>query len=90
LLAASTELDLFLREGCLLRYADSEDAWMQIPRRGEPTRITLPEHDDLVELANAAAKPLRKKWPKDVEYKFDIKKAKELLSVTVEDEAAES
>jgi CRISPR-associated protein Csb1 len=96
LLAASTELDLFLREGCLLRYADSEDAWMQVPRRGEPTRITLPGHDDLVKRANAAAEPFREKWPKDdkgqpaLEYRFDIKKAKELLSKTVEEEAAAS
>jgi CRISPR-associated protein Csb1 len=96
LLAATVELDLFLREGCLLRYADAEDTWMQVPRRGEPIPITLPGYDDLVRLANDAAEPFREKWPKDddgqpaLEYRFDIKKAKELLSKKVEEEVAES
>lgn len=95
LLTATAELDLFLREGCLLRYADTEDLWMQVPRRGEPSQIKLPEHDDLVTLAKDAASPFKEKWPKDekgqlaLEHKFDIKKAKELLSKQVEEEAAE-
>lgn len=96
LLAATAELDMFLREGCLLRYADTEDVWMQVPRRGEPGEIKVPGHDELVELAANAAKPFKQKWPKDengqpaVEHKFNIKKAKELLSKKVEEEAAES
>lgn len=96
LLTATADLDLFLREGCLLRYADTEDVWMQVPRRGEPSRIRVPGHDDLVKLATDAANPFKDKWPKDekgqptLEYKFDIKKAKDLLSKEVEEEAAGS
>lgn len=96
LLAATAELDLFLREGCLLRYADAEDIWMQVPRRGEPSRIKVLEHDDLVKLATDAANPFKEKWPKDekgqltLEHKFDIKRAKDLLSKEVDEEAAES
>lgn len=91
LLAATTELDLFLREGCLLRYADTEDAWMQVPRRGEPSQIKVPEYNQLVELALGAVDPFKKKWPNTLEYKFDIKKAKELLDPKkVEEEPAAS
>jgi len=96
LLAATAELDLFLREGCLLRYADKEDVWMQVPRRGEPSQIKVPGHNELVRLAKQAADPFKKEWPKDdkgqaaLEYNFNIKKAKELLSKHVEEEAAES
>ncbi len=96
LLAATTELDLFLREGCFLRYADTEDVWMQVPRRGEPSHVKLPGHDDLVKLATNAAEHFKEKWPKDedgklvLEYAFNVKKAKELLSKKVEEEAAAS
>lgn len=96
LLAATTDLDLFLREGCLLRYADTEDEWMQVPRRGEPSKIKVPGHDDLVKLATDAANPFKEKWPKDekgqlaLEHRFDVKKAKELLSKKAEEEAAAS
>lgn len=96
LLAATAEIDMFLREGCLLRYADSEDAWMQIPRRGEPENIKIPGHDELVKLASETAQPFKAEWPKDeygnpaLEHRFDIKKAKELLSKNVAEEAAES
>ena len=37
LLAATHEIDLFLREGCHLRYAMTEDDWYAIPRRGTTT-----------------------------------------------------
>jgi len=93
MLAATTELDLFLREGCLLRYADAEDVWMQVPRRGDPSKIKVPRYDDLVKLATDAADPFREKWPKDekgqlaLEHRFDIKKAKELLSKKAEEGA---
>jgi CRISPR-associated protein Csb1 len=60
LLAATAELELFLREGCLLRYA-SDDAWTKVPRRGDPTEVSLPKHDQLVAYAMAAAKPFKAK-----------------------------
>lgn len=96
LIAATTELDLFLREGCLLRYADNTDVWSQVPRRGEPSQIKVLSSDELVGLATAAAAPFKAKWPQDekgqpaLEHKFDIKKAKELLSKKADEEPAAS
>lgn len=93
LLTATAELDLFLREGCFLRYADTEDVWMQVPRRGDPSQIDVPAHNTLLELATDAVKPFMEKWPegKDgkpaLEYEFNIREAKDLLSKKVEDEA---
>lgn len=95
LLAATVDLELFLREGCLLRYADKADKWTAVPRRGEPgeaDKVTLP--NDLVAYATAAAAPFKAKWPdglkKDgapvLEHEFDIKKAKELLAKKKDDE----
>ena len=53
LLAATADLELFLREGCLLRYAN-DDTWTKVPRRGEPTGVNLPKHDQLVAYATAS------------------------------------
>lgn len=92
LLAATADLDLFLREGCLLRYADESDVWMRVPRRGEPTPIQLPGWNDLLKFARDAAVPFAAEWPKDkngkpaLEHRFDIKKAKELLSKKTDEE----
>ena len=87
LLAATADLELFLREGCLLRYADNEDEWVAVPRRGEPVAVSLPKHDQLVVYAEKAAKPFQSKWPKDKEGKdlprehvFDLAAAKKLLA----------
>ncbi|MBS0576328.1 MAG: type I-U CRISPR-associated protein Cas7 [Proteobacteria bacterium] len=88
LLAATTELELSLREGCLLRYADETDEWRQVPRRGEPSPIkNFPSHADLLEFAMDAAQPFKQKWPKDesgkalpLEHKFDLAAAKKLLA----------
>lgn len=87
LLAATADLELFLREGCLLRYAN-EDTWQSVPRRGEPVDVCLPQHDALVAYAKAAVEPFKANWPdglkKDgaqvLEHDFDIKRAKELLA----------
>ena len=101
LVAATADIELFLREGCLLRYAENGDAWYQVPRRGEPTRVTLQ-----LDMANEYAKegaehfrakwrevfkgkwPNEEKWPK-VKYDFDLKEAKKLLAKkTAEEEPA--
>jgi CRISPR-associated protein Csb1 len=87
LLAATADLELFLREGCLLHYVLG-DTWTQVPRRGEPTEVRLPQHDQLFAYAMAAAKPFKAKWPDSLktddkpilEHKFDLDKAKGLLS----------
>lgn len=87
LLAATADLELFLREGCLLRYANDE-TWSEVPRRGEPTEVSLPRHDQLVAYATAAAEPFKAKWPdglkKDdkpvLEHEFNLAEAKKLLA----------
>jgi CRISPR-associated protein Csb1 len=91
LVAATKEIDLFLREGCHLRYGSEQDQWHKIPRRGEPTKITL---QDLVrEYATGAAGHFRNKWgerwssDQDLEYEFVLNEAKRLLVKKTDDEA---
>ena len=86
LVAATAEMDLFLREGCHLRFAEQTDVWFAVPRRGEPKKVALgtPEARTLVQsYASTAADPFRKEWPKTQEelvHTFDVKKARELLA----------
>jgi CRISPR-associated protein Csb1 len=95
LLAATADLELFLREGCLLRYAN-EDTWIAVPRRGEPNRekdkVSLPKRDQLVAYATAASAPFKAKWPKDkegkalpLEHEFNLAEAKRLLTKQVDE-----
>lgn len=81
LVAATKDIDLFLREGCLLRYADSEDRWQQVLRRGEPTPISL-DTAMISAYAKAAADHFRSSWPHvdSLKHEFDITEAKELLA----------
>ena len=86
LLAATADIELFLREGCLLRYAN-DNKWTKVPRRGEPTDIELPSQDQLFAYAVAAAAPFRAKWPKDqggkdlpLKHEFSLAEAKKLLA----------
>jgi CRISPR-associated protein Csb1 len=81
LLAATAELELFLREGCLLRYA-GDDVWSMVPRRGEPTTVTLPAQDEIVAFAKAAYAPFKEKWPADLalEHTFNLNEAKKQLA----------
>ncbi len=102
LTAATTDLELFLREGCLLRYADDTDAWYQVPRRGEPTPIAL--NTAIVhQYADAAAGYFRaqwpavfqEKWPKpdgsvELKYFFDLETAKSLLARKTSEEEPQS
>jgi len=93
LMAATANIELFLREGCHLRYADGEDTWYQVPRRGAPTKITL-DPKGIREYANAAAEAFRSQWqetwPSDdkLVYRFDLAEAKKLLAKKTEDEQA--
>lgn len=92
LLAATADLELFLREGCLLRYAD-DDQWKQVPRRGEPTGVSLPPHAQLVAYAKAASEPFRAKWPEGLKkdgkpilgHEFNLAEAKKLLVKKLDD-----
>ncbi|MBB5016453.1 type I-G CRISPR-associated RAMP protein Csb1/Cas7g [Rehaibacterium terrae] len=62
LMAATADIELYLREGCLLRYAENGDAWYEVPRRGEPTPIRL-DVETIKEYARETAGPFRTKWP---------------------------
>lgn len=101
LVAATADIELFLREGCLLRYAENGDQWYQVPRRGEPTSITL-DAATVKNYAMGTVGPFRSKWPaafKDkwpkasqqstaLKYEFDLAEAKKLLAKkTAEEEA---
>jgi CRISPR-associated protein Csb1 len=86
LMAATADMELFLREGCLLRYAENADQWYQVPRRGEPAPISLGENTVKTYATNAAGhfRPRRwrevfqDKWP-ELKYEFNLKEAKKLL-----------
>ncbi len=98
LVAATADVELFLREGCLLRYAENGDQWFAVPRRGEPTRVDLTA-DTARTYANAAAGDFRSKWPETFQdkwhdgdpnlvYKFDLAEAKKLLAKKTEEQSA--
>jgi CRISPR-associated protein Csb1 len=97
LLAATADLELFLREGCLLRYA-GEDQWTQVPRRGQPEVIGMPGHDQLFAYAMAAAEPFKAKWPNTLrnngepvlEHEFNLDEAKKLLAKKDDEAPAEA
>ncbi len=92
LLTATTDIDLFLREGCNLRIADDDDDWKIVPRRGAKASVDLNSEDaknTLSSYAEAAAKPFLESWKKlglDNEHVFDLKAAKDLLGKTTEEE----
>lgn len=91
LLAGTADQELFLREGCLLRYA-GDDIWHQVPRRGPETKIDLSSgsaQKALANYANEKTEKLSKHWPPSgAIYKFDIKEAKKIIGKTDEDEEA--
>jgi CRISPR-associated protein Csb1 len=103
LMAATAEIELFLREGCLLRYAENGDAWYQVPRRGEPTAVNL-SAETAQQYARSAAEHFRAKWPgvfpdewtkrteksPALEYEFDLEAAKSLLAEEPEDKSAQA
>lgn len=83
LIAATSEMDLFLREGCHLRYT-GDDHWFVVPRRGKIDEVSLPA-EVFAASAKEGAKGFRDKWPKEVEYTFDVAEAKKLLAAKEED-----
>ena len=88
LLAATAEIELFLREGCHLRFAD-DDRWNAIPRRGDPTPVDLVSEsarETLLTYAQGVVEPFRSDWPKELVHKFDMSEAKKLLAKKAEDE----
>ena len=92
LLTATTDIDMFLREGCNLRIADAEDRWMIVPRRGDKTAVDLSTNDArklLQKYAQSAYVPFEKAWKElelGTEHEFDLKAAKDLLGKATDEE----
>jgi len=83
LIAATAEMDLFLREGCHLRYT-GDDRWFSVPRRGEIMEVNLATEQAAAIFTKSAkdgADHFRNRWPKDMNYIFDVVEAKKLLAV---------
>jgi len=88
LTAATADLDLFLREGCHLRYT-GEDQWYSVPRRGNAAVVDLTSDKAkaaIAKLASNGADHFRPKWPATTDYTFDIAEAKKLLAANEEEE----
>lgn len=87
LLAALQDMDMFLREGCLLRHARNNDDWYALPRRGDPVPLALANaHETIKTYTQEALKHFKDKWPAGLEYEFNIAEAKKLLSKKTEEE----
>lgn len=83
LLAATHEIDLFLREGCHLRYATTDDEWYVVPRRGATTKLNLGSataRAAILQFTLNAVKPFQEKWPRELEHEFNLAEAKKLLA----------
>ena len=91
LLTATTDIDMFLREGCNLRMADAIDNWTIVPRRGDKVAVDLngiKAQKTLEEYAKAAHAPFDAAWTEldlGAEHAFDLKAAKALLAKKGED-----
>lgn len=93
LISASTDMELFLREGCHLRYADEHDVWSVVPRRGSADLVSLNSQEsqqELIKYAEASVSHFKEGWPKELSHKFDIKAAKNLLAKKEEDDDSAS
>lgn len=94
LLAATVDIDLFLREGCNLRFADKDDSWYSVPRRGKPVRIDMTDvraRPLILALAIAGRNHFKTKWPQDLKltHEFSLAEAKKLLAKKDEDATEE-
>ncbi len=103
ILSATSDIELFLREGCNLRYADDADQWNLVPRRGANLPVDLvsdASHKVITDYAKAAYKPFRDAWESiewsedarlddngNLEVEFDLNAARELLGKTTDDDA---
>lgn len=88
LVAVTADIDLFLREGCHLRFAD-DDVWESIPRRGTPITVDLASEasrKEILKYAEVSVAPLKTKWPMTLVHKFDMNEAKKILAKKTEEE----
>jgi hypothetical protein len=92
MIAATAEMDFFLRSGCQLQIPETTDEWSIVPRRGIPEKAALSSStvsNLLLSYARSAVTPFKAAWPKELTYKFDLKQAKNLLAKKEADEADE-
>jgi CRISPR-associated protein Csb1 len=102
LMAATADIELFLREGWLLRYAENCDQWYQVPRRGEAVPTSLGP-DAVKTYATTTANHFRSKWPvvfqgkwpevpqrPELKYEFNLNRAKEVLTKKAAEEESPS
>jgi CRISPR-associated protein Csb1 len=92
LIAATADMELYLREGCLLKHeGNTDESWEVIPRRGKSQFFNLATEENrkiIEEYATYAAQTFHAVNPKeDKTYKFDIGKAKALLAKKDESES---
>ena len=93
ILSGTADIELFLREGCNLKYADTADQWHSVPRRGTNVPVDLTSSDArkvLLKYAAAARAPFADAWTAlglASEHEFDLKAAKDLLGKATEEEA---
>ncbi|MDZ3836912.1 MAG: type I-U CRISPR-associated RAMP protein Csb1/Cas7u [Rhodospirillales bacterium] len=88
LIAATADIEFFLREGCNLRLGD-EQSWKEVPRRGEkkPVDLTSETARGIIgAYAISAAEMLKPSWPETLVYTFDLKEAKKLCAKKSEEE----
>ena len=89
LVAATADMECYLREGCLLRYADTDEAWEAVPRRGQSEFFSLSSVENrktILDYASAAAEIFGIVQPQE-RYEFSIKQAKALLAKKEEPES---
>ncbi len=104
-LSGTANIELFLREGCHLRYADEADQWFEVPRRGRNAPVDLVSNKSqelLLAYARKAHSRFREAWSKmdwpggslqedgTLEVEFDLKAAKELLGKKTDEEEEET
>ncbi|MDO9047906.1 MAG: type I-U CRISPR-associated RAMP protein Csb1/Cas7u [Methylobacter sp.] len=89
LVAATADMEFYLREGCLLKYVDDDDeSWEAVARRGQSQFFSLSAEQDrktIFAYAKEAAEVFGIVQP-EKPYLFDIKKAKALLAKKEETE----
>jgi CRISPR-associated protein Csb1 len=92
ILLGTADIELFLREGCNLRYADDSDHWYVVPRRGENSPVDLTSNGARAIASNYAKehfRPFQRAWAElklSNEHEFDLKTATDLLGKTAEEE----
>lgn len=91
LLAATSEIDLNLREGCHLCYT-GDTHWTIVNRRGESTLIDLTSTNaqkNILTCAKKSVKPFRKDWPKLLVHEFNMKEVEKYIKDSLRKEELE-